>query len=405
MPSFSYVAVNRLGKRVKANVDASSMDAAKNSLRAAGFTILEIKELGVLDKDIDLPFLGNPTAKDMAVFCRQFQSILRAGVPVTTVLSMLGQQTENKKLAVAIRDMQTNIEKGETLAGSMRRHPRIFSNMLVNMIAAGEESGNLVESFHQMEMWFDKAKKTKSAVSKAMVYPCVLLVVMVVVLIVMMTSIIPGFLETFEEMNMELPAVTLAVMAVSDWFVQWWWMLVIAIVALLVGGIFYGRTIQGQHVFGWITRKVPIVKLMTVRSASATFCRTLALLLGSGLTLTESLDLVAMNMGNIYFREAVQTVRAMIAEGWAMNVALRDTGLFPPMVYNLIGIGEETGALQGMLEKTADYYDDEVQDATARLLALMEPAIMIFLAFFVLIIVLAIFLPMMNMTQAYDQYL
>jgi type IV pilus assembly protein PilC len=273
------------------------------------------------------------------------------------------------------------------------------------MIAAGEESGNLVESFHQMEMWFDKAKKTKSAVSKAMVYPCVLLVVMVVVLIVMMTSIIPGFLETFEEMNMELPAVTLAVMAVSDWFVQWWWMLVIAIVALLVGGIFYGRTIQGQHVFGWITRKVPIVKLMTVRSASATFCRTLALLLGSGLTLTESLDLVAMNMGNIYFREAVQTVRAMIAEGWAMNVALRDTGLFPPMVYNLIGIGEETGDLQGMLEKTADYYDDEVQDATARLLALMEPAIMIFLAFFVLIIVLAIFLPMMNMTQAYDQYL
>ena len=405
MPSFSYVAVNRLGKRVKANVDASSMDAAKNSLRAAGFTILEIKELGVLDKDIDLPFLGNPTAKDMAVFCRQFQSILRAGVPVTTVLSMLGQQTENKKLAAAVRDMQTNIEKGETLAGSMRRHPRIFSNMLVNMIAAGEESGNLVESFHQMEMWFDKAKKTKSAVSKAMVYPCVLLAVMVVVLIVMMTSIIPGFLETFEEMKMELPAVTLAVMAVSDWFVQWWWMLVIALVVLTVGGIFFGRTIQGQHVFGWITRKLPVVKLMTVRSASATFCRTLALLLGSGLTLTESLDLVAMNMGNIYFREAVQTVRAMIAEGWAMNVALRETGLFPPMVYNLIGIGEETGDLQGMLEKTADYYDDEVQDATARLLALMEPAIMIFLAFFVLIIVLAIFLPMMNMTQAYDQYL
>ena len=405
MPSFSYVAVNRLGKRVKANVDASSMDAAKNSLRAAGFTILEIKELGVLDKDIELPFLGNPTAKDMAIFCRQFQSILRAGVPVTTVLSMLGQQTENKKLAAAVRDMQTNIEKGETLAGSMRRHPRIFSSMLVNMIAAGEESGNLVESFHQMEMWFDKAKKTKSAVSKAMVYPCVLMAVMVVVLIVMMTSIIPGFLETFQDMNMELPAVTLAVMAVSDWFVAYWYVLVIAIVLLAVGGVLFSRTIQGQHVFGWITRKLPVVKLMTVRSASATFCRTLALLLGSGLTLTEGLDLVAMNMGNIYFQEAVQTVRAMIAEGWAMNTSLRDTGLFPPMVYNLIGIGEETGDLQGMLEKTADYYDDEVQDATARLLALMEPAIMIFLAFFVLIIVLAIFLPMMNMTQAYDQYL
>jgi type IV pilus assembly protein PilC len=174
---------------------------------------------------------------------------------------------------------------------------------------------------------------------------------------------------------------------------------------LTAGAVVFGRTIKGQHVFGWITRKLPVVKLMTVRSASATFCRTLALLLGSGLTLTEGLDLVAMNMGNIYFREAVQTVRAMIAEGWALNVALRDTGLFPPMVYNLIGIGEETGDLQGMLTKTADYYDDEVADATASLLSLLEPCIILFLAVFVVIIVLSIFLPMLNMTKAYDQYL
>ena len=405
MPSFSYIAVNRLGKRVKDNVDASSMETAKNSLRAAGFTIIEIKELGVLDRDIELPFLGNPTAKDMAIFCRQFQSILRAGVPVTAVLSMLGQQTENKKLMVAIRDMQASIEKGETLAGSMRKHPKIFTSMLVNMIAAGEESGNLVESFRQMEVWFDKAKKTKSAVSKAMVYPCVLLVVMVIVLIVMMTSIIPSFLGTFEEMDMELPGVTLAVMAVSDWFVANWYMVVIGLIVLVAGGILFGRTNKGMHFYGWLTRTIPVVKLMTIRSASATFCRTLALLLGSGLSLTESLDLVAMNMGNIYFREAVQTVRTMISEGWPMNSALRDTGMFPPMVYNLVGIGEETGDLQSMLEKTADYYDEEVEDATARLLSLMEPMIMIFLAFFVLIIVLAIFLPMMNMTQAYDKYL
>lgn len=405
MPSFSYLAVNRLGKRVKGNVDAASMETAKNSLRATGFTILEIRELGVLDRDIDLPFLGNPTAKDMAVFCRQFRSILRAGVPVTMVLSMLGQQTENKKLAAAIRDMQASIEKGETLAGSMRKHPAIFSNMLVNMIAAGEESGNLVESFRQMEIWFDKAKKTKSAVSKAMVYPCVLIVVMIVVMIVMMTQIIPKFLATFQEMDMELPGVTLAVMAVSDWFVQWWYLVVIGLIGLIVGGTFFARTDKGRHFFGWLTRKIPVVKLMTVRSASATFCRTLALLIGSGLSLTDSLELVAMNMGNVYFREAAQTVRAMVSEGWPMNAAIRETDLFPPMVYNLVGIGEETGDLQNMLEKTADYYDDEVQDATARLLALMEPAIMIFLAFFVLIIVLAIFLPMMNMTKAYDKYL
>lgn len=405
MPSYSYTAVNRLGKRIKANMEAASVEAAKHSLRAAGYTILEIKELNVLNRDIELPFLGNPSSKDMAIFCRQFQSILRAGVPVSTVLSMLSQQTENAKLAAAIRDMQASIEKGETLAGSMRKHPKIFTSMLTNMVAAGEESGNLEESFRQMEAWFDKAKKTKSAVGKAMVYPCVLIVVMVIVLIIMMVKIIPSFMQTFTDMNMDLPLPTKMVMAASDWFTQWWWLLVIVLVALTVGGVLFNRTSRGMHFFGWLTRKIPIVKLMTVRSACATFCRTLSLLLGSGLGLTESLDLVAMNMSNIYFREAVLTVKTMVSEGWSLNSSLRDTGLFPAMVYNLAGIGEETGDLQDMLDKTADYYDDEVQDATQRLLSLMEPAVMLFLAVFVVIIVLAIFLPMLSMNQAYDQYL
>lgn len=405
MPSYSYIAVNRLGKRVKENVEASSIETAKNSLRAAGYTILEIKELSALNKDIELPFLGNPTAKDMAIFCRQFQSILRAGVPVSTVLSMLGQQTENKKLAVAIRDMQASIEKGETLAGSMRKHPKVFSSMLVNMVAAGEESGNLEDSFHQMEIWFDKAKKTKSAVTKAMIYPCILIAVMVIVLIIMMVKIIPGFLATFNEMNMELPKVTQAVMAVSDWFVAYWWLLAIIIVALVIFGAFFSKTDKGMHFFGWLSRKIPVVKNLVVRSASATFCRTLSLLLGSGLSLTDSLELVAMNMTNVYFREAVQTVRIMVSEGWPLNAGLREVKLFPPMVYNMTAIGEESGDLQEMLTKTADYYDDEVETATQSLLAMMEPAIMLFLAVFVVILVLSIFLPMLNMTQAYDQYL
>ena len=342
---------------------------------------------------------------DMAIFCRQFQSILKAGVPVSTVLSMLAQQTENKKLTVAIRDIATSIEKGETLAGSMRKHPKIFPNMLSNMVAAGEESGNLEESFAQMEAWFDKAKKTKSAVGKAMIYPCVLIAVMIVVLIIMMVKIIPSFMQSFTEMNMELPLPTKMVMAASDWFVKWWWLVLILLVVLIVGGMAFNKTDKGKHFFGWLSRKLPILKLLTVRSASAMFCRTLALLLGSGMGLTESLELVALNMGNIYFREAVQNIRTMVSEGWTLNASLRDTRLFPPMVYNLAGIGEETGDLQGMLDKTADYFDDEVQDATQRLLSLMEPAIMLFLAVFVVILVLAIFLPMLSMNKAYDQYL
>ena len=405
MAQYRYVALNREGKRIKDTLEASTLETARNSLRGFGYTILEINELGTLNKDIDLPFLGNPKSKDMAVFCRQFVSILRAGVPVSTVLSMLGQQTENKKLQTAIRAMQADVEKGTTLAAAMRRHPKIFTPMLVNMIAAGEESGNLEKSFEQMEIYFDKARKTKAAVVRASIYPCILLFVMVVVLIVMMTRIIPKFMETFEQIGTELPVPTKIVMAISYWFVDWWWLLLIVVVVLIIAGVFFGRTNKGKHVYGTITRKLPVVKLLSVRSASATFCRTLSLLLSSGINLTESLELTAGNLRNIWFREAVQTVRTLISRGWPLGNAIQSTRVFPPMVSNMVSIGEESGDLQNMLDKCADYYDDEVEQATQRLLALMEPAMLIIMAFFVLMIVLAIFLPMLNMTQAYDQYL
>lgn len=405
MPSYKYKAVNRAGKTVKGTVDASSTDTAKSSLRGTGYTILELSEQNVWNKDINLPFMGNPKAKDMAVFCRQFVSILRAGVPISDVLAMLGQQTENKKLTAAIHDIQADIEKGRTLADAMRRHPKIFSNMLCNMVAAGEESGNLEDAVNQMEIYFDKAKRTKAAVGKAMIYPAVLIVVMVIVLIVMMTKIIPSFLESFAEMGSELPALTLAVMAVSNWFVRWLWLLVPVLIGLVVGGIYFCRTDKGRHFFGWFARKLPVVKTLTVKSACATFCRTLSLLLSSGLSLTESLELVAMDMSNVYFEEAVRLARSMVSEGRPLADSLRNAGHFTPMVCNLIGIGEESGDLQGMMSKTADYYDDEVKTATQSLLSLMEPMIILFMAFFVVIIVLSIFLPMLQMTSAYDQYL
>lgn len=221
MPGFNYTAIDRNGKRVRSSLDASSIETAKSSLRGAGYTILDIKEQTTLNRDIEIPFLGKPKAKDMAVFCRQFVSILRAGVSVASVLAMLGQQTSNKKLRAAIREMQADVEKGESLATSMRRHPKIFPAILVNMVAAGESSGNLEESFRQMELYFERSKRTKSKVTSAMIYPCVLIVVMIVVLIVMMTKIIPNFLKTFEDMDAELPKLTQGVMAVCEWFESW----------------------------------------------------------------------------------------------------------------------------------------------------------------------------------------
>ena len=405
MPGFNYTAIDRNGKRVRSSLDASSIETAKSSLRGAGYTILDIKEQTTLNRDIEIPFLGKPKAKDMAVFCRQFVSILRAGVSVASVLSMLGQQTGNKKLRAAIREMQADVEKGESLAASMRRHPKIFPAILVNMVAAGESSGNLEESFRQMELYFDRSKRTKSKVTSAMIYPCVLIVVMIVVLIVMMTKIIPNFLKTFEDMDAELPKITLGVMAVCNWFKVWWWVPLLVLLALIVGGVLFHRTDKGKHFFGWLARKTPVVGNLTVKTACATFCRTMEVLIGSGLTLTDSMDLAASNMGNIYYLEAIRDARGMVAEGTPLRESLVRTGIFPPMVSNLVGVGEETGDLQSMMGKVADYYDEEVDEATKKLLNLMEPAIIIFMAVFVVIIVLAIYLPMINMTKAFDKYL
>ena len=405
MPGFNYTAINRNGKRVRSSLDASSIETAKSSLRGAGYTILDIKEQTTLNRDIEIPFLGNPKAKDMAVFCRQFVSILRAGVSVASVLAMLGQQTSNKKLRAAIREMQADVEKGESLATSMRRHPKIFPAILVNMVSAGEASGNLEESFRQMELYFDRSKRTKSKVTSAMIYPCVLIVVMIIVLIVMMTKIIPNFLKTFEDMDAELPKLTLGVMAVCEWFKSWWWVPLLVLVALIVGGVLFHRTDKGKHFFGWLARKTPVVGNLTVKTACATFCRTMEVLIGSGLTLTDSMDLAASNMGNIYYLEAIRDARALVAEGTPLRESLVRTGIFPPMVSNLVGVGEETGDLQSMMGKVADYYDEEVDEATKKLLNLMEPAIIIFMAVFVVIIVLAIYLPMINMTKAFDKYL
>lgn len=405
MPGFNYTAINRNGKRVRSSLDASSIETAKSSLRGAGYTILDIKEQTTLNRDIEIPFLGNPKAKDMAVFCRQFVSILRAGVSVASVLAMLGQQTSNKKLRAAIREMQADVEKGESLATSMRRHPKIFPSILVNMVSAGEASGNLEESFRQMELYFERSKRTKSKVTSAMIYPCVLIVVMIIVLIVMMTKIIPNFLKTFEDMDAELPKLTQGVMAVCEWFKSWWWVPLLVLVALIVGGVLFHRTNKGKHFFGWLARKTPVVGNLTVKTACATFCRTMEVLIGSGLTLTDSMDLAASNMGNIYYLEAIRDARALVAEGTPLRESLVRTGIFPPMVSNLVGVGEETGDLQSMMGKVADYYDEEVDEATKKLLNLMEPAIIIFMAVFVVIIVLAIYLPMINMTKAFDKYL
>ncbi len=405
MLTFKYTALNRAGKRVKGSLEAASVETAKSSLRHGGYTILEIYEPGAMERDISLPFLGKPKSRDMAVFCRQFVSMLHAGVPASQALSMLSRQTENKKLAAALRRIQADVEKGDALADAMERHPRIFLPVLVKMVAAGEEAGNTEEAFRQMEGYFDKLSRTRAAVSKAMTYPAVLAVVMLIVIVLMMTKIIPSFMKTFSQMDMELPPLTRGVMAVSDFFGAWWWLAAILAAGLVLGVGALSRSSSGRRLFSWLALRVPIVKNFTVRSSCAVFCRVLTLLTGSGIGLIESLELTADSIGNVYFRDAARDIAEKVAEGSSLNGAIEETGVFPSLVSSLVAVGEESGDIRGMLEKAADYYAEETSDASRKLLALLEPIMLVILAALVAILVAAIFLPMMNMTQAYDAYL
>ena len=406
MPTYQYEAVASTGRTVKKTIEASSVEAARNSLRGAGYSILSLKEVGVMQRDIDLPFLGKPKPKDLALFCRQYVSVLRAGVSAAQALALVGQQTENKKLRTAVREMQSDVEKGYSLAAAVRRQGDIFGNMMPNMVAAGEESGGLENAFTQMGDYYEKTRRTRSAVTRVLIYPAVLVVVMIAVLIVMMVKIIPVFMQTFEEIDVELPAITQAVMAFSEFCQHWWWLLILGLIALVVLLRLYARkTDSGRHVFGWLSRKIPVLGSLTVRSSSALLTRVMSQLLSAGVPLSESLLLAGSNLKNVFFQEAVATAHTLVMEGRSLGASLRSTELFPPMVYNLVSVGEETGDLEGMLSKIADYYDEEVEAATQKLMSLLEPVVILIMGVFVVIIVLAIFLPMLNMTKAYDQYL
>ena len=401
MPSFGYVAVNPLGKIKKGSIEAEDLEQARAFLKRSDLTAIELKEQGILTKDIDLPFLNRVKARDLGVFCRQFVSIVSAGIPIYAALTMLASQTQNVRLKKAILDTHAQIEKGESLSDALRLHsPDIFPAMMINMVAAGEASGNLEKAFTRLADHFEKGSRVRGAVKKAMVYPTIVLVVVIAVVALMMVMVIPSFTSVFLDMDMELPWMTKIVMGFSDWMVLHWWKLFLGIFGVVFLLILFGKTDKGRHFFGKLVMKLPLFGDMTVKSASANFARTLSTLVSSGLPMLDSLEITAKNMSNIYFKEAVLYCRDEAATGANLSTPLENSSLFPPMVYHMTGIGEETGDLEEMLDRLADYYDEEVEAATKALIAALEPAIILLMAGIVGIVVCAILLPMFSMYDA-----
>lgn len=397
MTNFVYTAVNKDGKKVKGSIPAANQSRAMAALREQGLTPTKVEQETMFNKEISLSIGGGVKPRDLSIFCRQFQSILAAGVTIVEALGMLVDQTENKVFAKAIRETQAAVQKGGTLAEAMKQHPKVYPALLVNMVEAGEASGSLELAMERMSVQFEKSAKLKALVKKAMMYPIVIIIVAFAVLIVMSIVVIPQFAEMFASMGSELPAITKAVMAFSNFLMTKWYLLILIVAVAAFAFISFGKTETGQVVYGMITMKAPIFGKLTVKSASASFARTLSTLMGAGISLSEALDITSRSMKNIHFKRALQEAKKEVEQGTNLSEPLRKCGLFPMMIPQMVKIGEETGNIDGMLLKTADYYEDEVEIATGSLTTLMEPLIIVVLGVIVAVLVLAMYMPMISM--------
>lgn len=402
MADWGYVAIDKSGKEVKGSKTADSMEQVTRELKNAGLIVLDVKEQTALTKNIEFDFGGKPTPRDLSVFCRQFSSITRAGVTIIQALQMLADSTENKKLQKALFAVKADVEKGETFADSLAKHPAVFPDLLIQMAKAGEASGSLEVSMERMAVQFERSAKTQALVKKAMIYPIVVAIVAVVVVVIMLVIVIPSYTDMFDQLGAELPGITLAVMAMSDFIQAYWYILVPVIAGIAFGVKVFAGTYTGKHLFGRLQLKIPAIENLVTKTASAQMARTLSTLLSSGVPLIEAVDIVSDTMTNVWFKEALKDAVQQIMIGVPLSQPLQTCELFPPMVYHMIRIGEEAGSTEEMLDKLADYYEEEVEMAVQSLMAAMEPMIIIVLAAIVGVLIGAVMAPMVTMYSALD---
>ena len=397
MPEYIYTALTADGDEKKDNIIAESEDAALESIRLKGLYPVEIKKATVLNKEIEFTIGQAVSARDLSVFCRQLVSMLTSGVTIVMALEMLANQTENKHLAKTLKTVEQDILKGETLADAMSRHPKIFPELMINMVNAGEQSGKLEITFKRMAAHFEKAAKTKGMIRKASVYPIVVAVVSVVVVIIMLVKVIPSYKEMFNSLDTELPMITQVVVGLSDGLVKYWYLILAAIVGIVALSKAINQTPDGKFAQAKMSLKIPLFGKLRVKTACSVIARTLSTLIFSGMTLVDSLQIVSKVADNEVYRRALMMAAEDVKKGIPLSTSLKKSNLFPPMVEYMVGIGEETGELEDMLSKLADYYDEEVDMATQTVMAAIEPMIILIMAGLVGVLIAAVMSPMIGL--------
>ncbi len=398
MAEFIYQAIDKAGKNKKGNIEADTIEKAKAQLKADGMTVMKIEEASLLNKDLNFSFGGKKVkARDLGVFCKQFKSILHAGIGVIQALDMLSAQTSNKTLQAALKNIKDNVQKGETLSAAMKKEGKIFPGILINMVEAGEASGSLEVALDRMSTHFDKDARIKGMVKKAMMYPIVLIIVTIIIVVVMLVGVLPSFESTFASMGAELPFFTKLLMSMSDSLVDTWYIWVGVVAAVMIAYKAYASTENGSRVVAKIKIKMPVFGSLATKTECARFARTLSTLLAAGMPLIDAIQITGKTLSNVLYKDALDEAVKQVQRGVPLSTPLKVSGLFPPMILNMLAIGEESGDMEGMLLNGADYYDEEVELATQQATALMEPAIVVVMAVVVVAIIAAIYAPILTM--------
>jgi type IV pilus assembly protein PilC len=398
MATFAFSGRTRAGQTVTGERAADSMDAAVAALRREQILVTQIApskekaakaEKAVKDKAV--------AAKNLAIFTRQFSVMIDAGLPLVQCLEILGNQEEDKNFSAVILSTRAEVESGASLADAMRKHPKAFDDLFTNMIAAGEAGGILDTILKRLAVYIEKAVKLKGQVKSAMIYPVAVICIAALVVGVILWKVIPTFANLFAGLGAELPLPTRVVIALSNNLVRFGPFVLLGLAALAYGFKAYYGTVGGRKTIDAISLKLPVLGQLLRKIAVARFCRTLSTLLASGVSILEALDITARTSGNAVVEDAILTTRMSIERGETIAEPLRKTAVFPSMVVQMIGVGEATGALDTMLAKIADFYEEEVDVAVAGLLTLLEPIMIAFLGGVVGGIVIAMYLPIFDL--------
>jgi type IV pilus assembly protein PilC len=395
MPTFEWKGRGRNGQDATGVLVADSKDAVIAMMRRQQVVVTAVKEKG---KEIAVPKWGGRVAPQLiAIFTRQFSVMIDAGLPLVQCLEILAGQQESKNFKRALIAIRQDVESGSSLAEAMRKHPKVFNDLYTNMVAAGEAGGILDTILQRLATYIEKAVKLNGQVKSAMIYPVAVISIACIVVTIILWKVIPVFAALFKGLGAELPMPTRVVIALSNFIADFWWLIILVIGTTTFATQKYHSTYKGRRVLDGILLKVPVFGMLLRKIAVARFCRTLATLTSSGVPILDGLQITAKTAGNAIVEDSIMATRKSVEEGKTISEPLGDTEVFPSMVVQMIAVGEQTGALDTMLSKIADFYEEEVDVAVAGLMKLLEPVLIAFLGVAIGGIVIAMYMPMFTL--------